>query len=36
VTLIWLNPDTSCNAEVLQQAVARARLPVPLGSRRLV
>jgi hypothetical protein len=36
VTLIWLNPDTSCNAEVLQHAVARARLPVPLGNRRLV
>ena len=36
VTLIWLNPDTNCNAEVLQHAVARARLPVPLGSRRLV
>lgn len=36
VTLIWLNPDTNCNAEVLQHAVVRARLPVPLGNRRLV
>jgi hypothetical protein len=36
VTLIWLNLDTNCNAEVLQHAVARARLPVPLGNRRLV
>ena len=36
VTLIWLNPDTNCNAEVLQHAVARARLHMPLGNRRLV
>ena len=36
VTLIWLNPDTNCNAEVLQHAVVQATLPMPLGDRRLV
>jgi hypothetical protein len=36
VTLTWVNPDTNCNAETLRSAVARARLPAPLGNRALV
>lgn len=36
VTLIWVNPDTSCNAETLRSAVVRIRLAEPLGGRPLV
>lgn len=36
VTLIWVNPDTNCHAEMIGSAVARARLPSPLGNRALV
>jgi hypothetical protein len=36
VTLVWVNPDTNCNAETLRSAVVRIRLPEPLGSRPLV
>jgi len=36
VTLAWVNPDTNCSAETLRSAVARARLPAPLGNRALV
>ena len=36
VSLIFENPDTSCNAEVLGAVPASARLPAPLGRRALV
>jgi hypothetical protein len=36
VTLVWVNPDTSCNAETLRSAVVRIRLAEPLGNRPLV
>jgi hypothetical protein len=36
VALIWVNPDTNCHAEMIGSAVARARLPSPLGHRALV
>jgi len=36
VTLIWLNPDTNCNAETARRAVVRIRLAEPLGNRPLV
>jgi hypothetical protein len=36
VTLTWVSPDTSCNAEVIRFAVVSVRLPAPLGNRALV
>jgi hypothetical protein len=36
VTLTWVSPDTSCNAEVIRSAAVSVRLPAPLGNRALV
>jgi hypothetical protein len=36
VTLTWINPDTSCNAEAIRPVTVSTTLPVPLGSRALV
>lgn len=36
VTLTWVSPDTSCNAEVIRFAAVSVRLPAPLGNRALV
>jgi hypothetical protein len=36
VTLTWVNPITSCHAEMLGTASGRTRLPAPLGTRALV
>lgn len=36
VTLTWVSPDTTCNAEVIRFAVVSVRLPAPLGNRALV
>lgn len=36
VTLTWVNPDTSCNAEAIKQVIVSTTLPMPLGSRILV
>jgi hypothetical protein len=36
VTLIWVNPDTNCNAETLRSAVVRIGLAEPLSNRSLV
>jgi hypothetical protein len=36
VTLEWVNPDTSCNAEAIMAVFVIVRLSVPLGHRRLV
>ena len=36
VTLTWVNPDTSCNAEAIKQVTVSTSLPTPLGGRALV
>ncbi len=36
VSLIFENPDTNCNAEVIGSALASTELPMPLGNRALV
>jgi hypothetical protein len=36
VTLKWVNPDTSCNAEAVRTVPVRVRLLAPLGNRALV
>ena len=36
MTLIWVNPDTNCNAEAARMTVVRNRLPTPLSGRALV
>jgi hypothetical protein len=36
VTLILINPDTSCNAEAIKQVAVSTSLPTPLGARALV
>lgn len=36
VTLTWINPDTSCNAEAIKPVTVSTSLPTPLGSRALV
>jgi hypothetical protein len=36
VTLVWVNPDTNCNAETLRRPVVRITLAEPLGDRLLV
>lgn len=36
VTLTWINPDTSCNAEAIQPVTVGTALPRPLGGRALV
>ena len=35
VTLTWVNPDTSCNAETIKPVMVSTTLPMPLGSRIL-
>jgi hypothetical protein len=36
VTLVWVNPDTNCNAETARPSRVRIMLPEPLGNRLLV
>ncbi len=36
VTLVWVNPDTNCNAETARAVAVLTRLPEPLGNRPLV
>jgi hypothetical protein len=34
VTLTWINPDTSCNAETIRPVTVSTSLPAPLGNQR--
>jgi len=36
VTLTWINPDTSCNAEAIKTVAVSTSLADPLGSRALL